>query len=248
MPFTPAHPAIILPILRSRYFSATGLVIGSISPDFEYFFKMSVNSEFSHTIAGLIYFDLPVTLVLALIFHLIVKKNLIKNLPAFFQNRVQDLYQSEFVKYLTEHKLIFLISAVTGAGSHILWDSFTHNNTFFTNIIPLYKTTFIPYDGVRYPLFYALQHISTALGLTVIFVYFLMLKTVTPEHTFHPKVSYWFTLVSITLGIYMLRFTLDPSDYQLGNAIVSSISGLLIALVCCGLINFRNTGTQQARG
>lgn len=248
MPFTAAHPAIILPLLRSRYFSATGLVIGSMSPDFEYFFKMSVNSEFSHTLGGLFYFDLPVTVVLALIFHRIIKKNLIRNLPSFFQSRFQDVYQLDFVKYLNEHKLIFLISALAGAGSHIFWDSFTHNNTFFTNMLPFYKTTFIPYEGVRYPLFYALQHISTAIGLTAISIYFVTLKTATPRHTFHPKVSYWFTLVSVTLGIYMLRFALDPSDYELGNAIVSSISGFIIALVCCGLINFRNTGTQQARG
>jgi Domain of unknown function (DUF4184) len=248
MPFTPAHPAIIIPLLRSRYFSATGLVIGSISPDFEYFFKMSVNSEFSHTIGGLFYFDLPVSLALAFIFHLVIKKNLVRNLPPFFQGRFQDMYQLDFVKYANEHKLILIISVLTGAGSHIFWDSFTHNNTFFTSMIPLYKTTFIPYEGVRYPLFYALQHISTALGLAIIGVYFLTLKTVTPRHTFNPKVVYWFTLIAIAFFIYMLRFAVDPSDYELGNAIVSSISGFLIALVCCGLINFRNTGTQQVSG
>lgn len=248
MPFTAAHPAIILPILRSRYFSATGLVIGSISPDFEYFFKMGVNSEFSHTIGGLFYFDLPVSLVLAFIFHLIIKKNLVRNLPPFFQGRIQDMYQLDFVKYANEHKLILIISALTGAGSHIFWDSFTHNNTFFTSIIPFYKTTFVPYEGVRYPLFYALQHISTVLGLAIITIYFLTLKTGTSNDTFNPKVSYWFILISITFATYMLRFTLNPSDYELGNAIVSGISGLSIALLCCGLINFRNTSTQHVSG
>jgi hypothetical protein len=69
MPFTPAHPAIVLPLIRSRYFSATGLIIGSLSPDFEYFFKMSVDSIYSHSKVGLFYFDLPVTIVLALLFQ-----------------------------------------------------------------------------------------------------------------------------------------------------------------------------------
>ena len=56
MPFTPAHPAIVLPLIRSRYFSATGLIIGSLSPDFEYFFKMSVDSIYSHSKGGIILF------------------------------------------------------------------------------------------------------------------------------------------------------------------------------------------------
>lgn len=248
MPFTAAHPAIILPLLRSRYFSATALVIGSLSPDFEYFFKMGVNSEFSHTLGGLFYFDLPVTLILALIFHLIIKKNLIRNMPPFLQVRLQEMYYLDFVKYLKEHKLIFLVSALTGAGSHIFWDSFTHNNTFFTNILPFYKSTFIPYGGVRYPLFYALQNISTVLGLAIVMIYLLTIKPGTMRRTFNPKLSYWFILMFITLAIYILRFALDPSDYILGNAVVSSISGFLIALVCCGLINFRNTAMQQVKG
>src|SRR5690242_2559034 len=110
MPFTPAHPAIVLPLLRKRWVSATGLVIGSLSPDFEYFFKVSVESQHSHTLAGLFYFDLPVTLLLALLFHEVVKRNLIHNLPTFFQRRLQDLLHLDFRKFLATHWLIFIFS------------------------------------------------------------------------------------------------------------------------------------------
>ncbi|WP_240482010.1 DUF4184 family protein [Flavobacterium psychrophilum] len=39
MPFTFSHPAIILPLryLPRQWFSLTGLIIGSLTPDFEYF-------------------------------------------------------------------------------------------------------------------------------------------------------------------------------------------------------------------
>src|SRR5688572_23246956 len=108
MPFTPAHPAIVLPFIKWRYFSATGLIIGSLSPDFEYFFKMSVNSLYSHSKAGLFFFDLPVTLVLSILFHQLVKANFIGNLPAFLQARFQDALRLDFLSYLRRNWWIFL--------------------------------------------------------------------------------------------------------------------------------------------
>lgn len=245
MPFTPAHPAIILPLIRSRYFSATGLVIGSLSPDFEYFFKMSVSSEYSHTLTGLFYFDLPVTLLLSGLFHVVVKKNFIYNLPLFFQKRFQDTLHFDFLKYLKDHWWIFVTSAFVGAGSHIFWDSFTHNNSFFVRTLPFYEGTYVPYEGVKYPLWYALQQISTVLGLTVVGIYVLAMKPVHTQPMALPKILYWFTLAIIAFVIVWVRFSIYPLDYKLGNTVVSSVSGLLVALVCCGFINFKNTTTQQ---
>jgi hypothetical protein len=56
MPFTFSHPAIILPLayLPKKWYSMTGLVIGSLVPDFEYFLRMSMAGYHSHTIAGLV--------------------------------------------------------------------------------------------------------------------------------------------------------------------------------------------------
>src|SRR5262245_38934596 len=139
MPFTAAHPAIILPLIRSRYFSATALIAGSIAPDFEYFFKMSVSSVYSHTVAGLFYFDLPVVVFISLLFHLVVKKNLISSLPLFFQQKFQPILELDFLDYVKRHPWIFVSSALVGAASHILWDRFTHNNSF-TQSLPFYKT------------------------------------------------------------------------------------------------------------
>jgi hypothetical protein len=241
MPFTPAHPAIILPFIRSRYFSATGLIAGSMSPDFEYFFKMSVSSMHSHTVAGLFYFDLPVTILISLVFHLVVKKNLIYNLPLFLQKKIQALLEIDFIKYLREHAWIFVISALLGAASHILWDSFTHNNSFFVRTLPFYKGTHVPLGGARYPLWYALQHISTAVGLTTIFVYILSMRSYQAHSYSRQKFLYWFTLATIAMVITWVRFLIRPLGHDIGNLIVSIISGLLLALVCCGLIKFKRT-------
>ncbi len=246
MPFTPAHSAIVLPLLKSRLFSATGLIVGSLSPDFEYFLKMQVSGVHGHTIPGLLYFDLPVTVVLSLLFHQVVKKNLIANMPLFFQRRFQDVLELDFIKYLKDRWFVFVISALMGAASHIFWDGFTHNNTYFVRTLPFYEGTFIPFDGVRYPLFYALQHISTVVGLAAVGVYVIAKRKSDSTPVRDPKFSYWIILFLMTLLILWIRFYIHPEDLDLGNFIVSVISGLLLASVCCGFINFKNSIQEKA--
>jgi hypothetical protein len=76
MPFTFSHPAILIPlrVLPKNLFSITGLVIGSLIPDFEYFLRLKLKSDHSHTLSGIFWFDLPVSLFFCFIFHLIVRK------------------------------------------------------------------------------------------------------------------------------------------------------------------------------
>lgn len=245
MPFTPAHPAIVLPFLRSRYVSATALIAGSMAPDFEYFFKMSVSSVYSHTVAGLLYFDLPVTVFISVLFHQVVKRNLITNLPLFFQQKFQAVLDLDFLDYLRKHPWIFVSSAIIGAGSHILWDSFTHNNTFFTQTLPFYKSVHVPFEGVRYPLFYALQQISTGVGSVVVCVYILALKRSRVDTQSTQKILYWLTLITIAAVVTWTRFKIHPLGTDIGNLIVSIISGLLLASVCCGFINFKQTNIAE---
>ena len=72
MPFTFSHPAIVLPLLnrnKSRIlFSSTGLVIGSIIPDFESFIRFDQHKQYSHTWLGIFWFDLPLAILFSFIF------------------------------------------------------------------------------------------------------------------------------------------------------------------------------------
>lgn len=246
MPFTPAHPAIILPLIRSKYFSATGLIIGSMSPDFEYFFKMSVSGIHSHTKAGIFYFDLPATIFLAFIFHQVVKTNFIGNLPLYFQKRFQDTLQINFIEYLKRNWGIFIVSAIVGAAAHIFWDAFTHNNRFFVRqFAEIYKSTSVPFQGANYPLFYVLQQVSTVVGLAIVMVFAMMKKPMETQRLLKPKITYWLLVLAIAIVIVRVRFFIRPSDYDLGNFVVSSITGLMIGVICCGFMNFRNNFHYQ---
>lgn len=238
MPFTPAHPAIILPLLRVRRLSATGLIVGTVTPDFEYFFKLSVNSRVSHTWWGVLYFDIPVVLLLSIVFHVIVKQQFITNLPAFLQKRFHDTLMFDFIGYLKTNFLFFLISAAIGSASHIFWDSFTHENGFFVNAIPFYKDVVVPYDGARYPLFYALQHFSTAIGLLLVSMYIMLKKPQSLVQTTSMSVLYWPFIVFMAMLVVAIRFMIHSADYNIGNLVVSCISGICLAMIMAGFVNF----------
>src|SRR5580765_7324040 len=89
MPFTFSHPALVLPLIKARLkLSATGLIIGSMIPDFEYFIRMTDISKYSHTLTGIFWFDIPLALFVCFIYHLVVRNSLFDNLPSFLKERV----------------------------------------------------------------------------------------------------------------------------------------------------------------
>lgn len=231
MPFTPAHPAIILPLLGKRSFSATGLIAGSIAPDFEYFFRMRIRATQSHTLAGLFYFDLPVALLIALVFHTIVKKKLIANLPAFLQRRMTALRDVDFFAILKRHPLRVVGSCMAGASSHLLWDSFTHSKGYFVRRIHYLYDGDVYFLGGRYPAYYALQHISTVIGLASVLFYVLAMKADPAAIVQMPRFRYWALAVAVVAAILCLRFVLGGSAPTEGDIVVS-----LVSAVCCALI------------
>jgi hypothetical protein len=236
MPFTPSHAAIVLPLLKHKNLSATALIIGSMAPDFAYFFTMSTEGKYSHSLLSILYFNIPVTFFLAWLFHEVAKKNLIGSLPAFIRERFWDTYSFAFIPYIRAHFISFALSAALGTVSHIFWDSFTHAEGYFAQVLPFYKDVVVPYKGVRYPLFYALQYISSIVGLIFIVLYILSTERrpfVLPQST----VLYWFTLVAIAGIVVAVRFTLyaKTNDSE-GTRIIGCISGLCLGCVFSGLL------------
>jgi hypothetical protein len=238
MPFTPAHPAIVLPFINRKFFSATGLIAGSISPDFEYFFKAQTSGVHGHTIAGLFYFDLPVCLLIAFGFHFLVKESFISNLPVFFQKRFHEVQIFDFKTYFKTQYYFFILSAMVGAGSHILWDSFTHNGTYCVKNLSFYEGSYIPFQGAKYPLWYALQHISTFTGLTIVILYIIFLPVNKLAVVTTPRVAYWLALTLLGALFFYLRFTLFHESMRIGNIVVTSISSILLSICIVGFIPF----------
>ena len=64
MPVTPAHAALALPLSRvAPALPLAPLVIGTLSPDFEYLLRLAPTGRFAHSLLGLVVFCVPVSLL-----------------------------------------------------------------------------------------------------------------------------------------------------------------------------------------
>lgn len=240
MPFTFSHPAIILPFSKVKHLSLSmsALVIGSLTPDFEYFVKMKLSGRYSHSLEGMFVIDFPMAIGIALIFHLIVKKPLIDNLPAYFNTRLQPLRDFDFVGYITTHLIGFCICLLIGIGSHLLWDSFTHANSYFVDNITFLSTP-ITIDGLpQVPLFRYLQHISTAVGAIFIFWFFHHLPVSSNAST--PGLKFWIILFSVAAISFAIRSYFSFEYF--GDLVTTIISSGLIGLITASIFTRLSNG------
>jgi hypothetical protein len=242
MPFTPVHSLLALPFIRLKpeRLSATALIIGSMAPDFEYFLAMHGNKHHGHTWAGSLYFDVPITILAAFAFHLIVKKNLIRNLPAFFQQRLQTLLNFDFWKYFKKNYIVFIVSAWAGTWSHFFLDSFTHETGFFVRHLH-YSEKFIQIQGNTVPLYYLLQMTFSLVGLVALVVYFILLKP-TPSlvRNYTTDKKYWISAALVAVCILSIHYGIVRIDFEPYNFIIPTIAAFVGALIICGFLKFNN--------
>lgn len=236
MPFTFSHPAIVLPLtyLPKRWFSVTGLVIGSLTPDFEYFIRMRIQSDYSHTLGGLFWFDLPLGILVAFIFHNIVRNKLFPNLPLLLKSRLMRFKGFDWNAYFQQNWFVVIISVLIGAASHILWDSFTHDHGYFVETIPALQDS-SEILGKEIPVLKILQHTSTFLGALVIIFAIAKLPT---DRSVSSSISlkYWSAVFAITVVVIAARL-LSGLHYKLfGHMLVTAISALMIALIITSLL------------
>ena len=236
MPFTFSHPAIVLPltVLPKRWISSTGLIVGSMTPDFEYFLRMRIKSDFSHTLDGLFWFDLPLGLALTFIFHNIVRNSLLDNLPHFLKIRFSTFTTFNWNMHVRVHWYVVLFSLFLGSASHVLWDGFTHLSGYFFDSMPV-LTGSVDLLGQSIPGYKVLQHVSTVIGALVIalYVYWIPIDSLKKNSI---NMKYWTVFAILTLIVLLVRFIggIELADY--GNVIVSGISACLLSLILTPIV------------
>lgn len=230
MPFTLSHPAIVLPLLSKRLrLSASGLIIGSMVPDFEYFIRMKDQSRYSHTLSGLFWFDLPLGLFLCFVYHLIVRNSLFDNLPLFLKQRVIVYKNFHWTRYFTMNWILVCGCILIGSASHILWDAFTHDTLFFVQKDPELSTVMklgtINLAGYRF-----LQLASSVVGLVAVIIAIISLKK-RPCDNRTIDYRYWLVVSLIILSVMFIKFVNGMSFESHRRVIVSAISSAIIALI-----------------
>ena len=236
MPFTISHPAIILPLalLPKKWMSLTGLVLGSMAPDFEYFIRMKLQSDYSHSIGGVFYFDLPLTLILVFLFHNIVRNSLINNLPLILKKRFFSFTDFNWNAYFRNNFIVVVLSIIIGSVSHLFWDSFTLFGGYFVEHIPSLKNT-IEIQNFHIPILKILQHGSTLLGVLIIGFVICKLNLVKIVESNSNK-YYWILISLMTIVILAIRMFSGLGINEYGNIIVTLISALMISFILTPLI------------
>ena len=232
MPFTFAHPAVILPIVYRWPVNSlvTGLVIGSLAPDFEYFVSLRLTSLGAHSIPGIFYFCLPVCTLMGVLWYFVVSWPLLQNSPVFIRSRFCRNLGAESLSF--KFLLLYLVGAILGSFSHILWDSFTHGSGYLVQHWPLLRAVWF-----RVPVYKILQHASTLLGL--IGIIFCIYRMPRQETAGQFSWSFWLTfagLLLLTFSVITLAFPIGFSFNALGNIIVRLISASFLALIAVSLI------------
>lgn len=165
MPFTFSHPAAVVPFIkRSEKLSVSAMVIGSIVPDLEFYFKLRLDENIGHKAAGIFLFDFPVALLCFFLFQSLIKTILFQFSPVFIQRRISSaaLFNKDWKK--TSRIWVLLISIAIGLASHLILDSLTHYDGELVIRIALLSST-IHLGITSMPLYHVLQLGFSLLGL-----------------------------------------------------------------------------------
>lgn len=228
MPFTFAHPALVLPLMRlpKRFVSVTALIAGAIAPDFEYFIRMNCESHFSHSWLGGLLFSFPMAFILAFAFHYLLRDVLIDNLPPYFKSRFQRFSGMHFGDYFKSHILVFAASAAIGVASHILLDSLTHEGRFLAELLPFMSYRFSAF-GISVPLYKFAQYFFSLAGLVAIFYAIRSLPTsrINANYSYH---RFWVFSAAMGVAVLALKALFAPNYIGYADEVVTLMSGGII--------------------
>ena len=236
MPFTFSHPAIVLPAryLPEKWVSMTGLIVGSATPDFEYFLRMRVYSEYSHTWAGMFWFDLPLAFILTFVYHYIVRDSLICNAPGFIKKRLSGYMDINWWNYFKQNFFIVFICILVGIASHLLWDGFTHPHGMFVKMIPVLKESTYMF-GFQVKYYRILQNLSSLVGGIVV-IYFIMLFPKADEYAkSRNPVFYWFIVIGTGIVAANIRMLMGVPYTDYYTIAISFLSGVIAGTIIAPL-------------
>ena len=132
-----AHQAAVLPFkLRWPRLSGTGLVLGSMAPDFGYFLLGAGATRDWHRPHGVLLYCLPVAFTLYLLVTRWLIAPVARHLPASGEFRLERLAFLEAQPRTAAHLAVVAACIVAGGGTHLAWDLFTHDGTWMGERIP----------------------------------------------------------------------------------------------------------------
>lgn len=173
MPFTLSHAAAVLPVVRRNGTArgplfASALVAGSFAPDMTYYADTAIPGamefgEVTHAVWGVFTVDVLITAAVVALW-LLLREPLVALLPGAWQGRVHTFVRGERQgPWRVRDGAWFVVSAVIGAGTHVVWDAFTHHDRWGTRLVPVLSE-----NVGGFAVFQCVQYGSSAVALTVL--------------------------------------------------------------------------------
>lgn len=252
MPLTYAHPAAVIPLQKvfgKKFSVLSALVIGSIAPDLPYFIPWLPGRDASHRMFGLFSFCLPAGLLCYFLYHTVFKVPLLHLLPQSFMLRLTPA-QCKLPPFSVAHLLTVILALLLGALTHLVWDSFTHEDAPMVKALPLLSYHLFSVGAYQVYGYKVLQHGSTVLGLSLM-AYWLLCwyrqalvypaQYVSLSNRTKLAVTAIILASSVITGLWSgLEAVMSSSDTVplkvfLGNAVISGTSTCFAGLIlfCC---------------
>jgi membrane-bound metal-dependent hydrolase YbcI (DUF457 family) len=235
MPFTVSHAAAVLPLHRLTKLPLTALMVGSMAPDFGYIFSYEVSRPLTHSFVGLFVFALPVGLLVWLFYVAFLEKATITLLSDRWHTRFAHT-DAITPSLIARASIAILIGAVT----HLLWDSFTHHETFVTDAFPALLG---PTPGISWlPIYHLLHGLSSVVGIVILVRWARHLHRLPAKSLIRPykireraRIGALWLLLAVTLGAGLADWLPQAHaryDTQIFFVAAGSMSGFFVAWCC----------------
>ena len=246
MPFTPTHILAVLPLWPARqWLPFSALAIGTMMPDVALLFPL-VDYAQTHSPIGLFTVCLPLGVVGFLVFEMVMRGPLIALLPSWAQSRLRSSPQVPKDARLHVCLNYFAgvsLAVVIGAYTHQVWDAFTHQGRWGTQLFPSLNSEF-HFWGHPIPGYKLLQYGSTIVGLPLLAILTLAALNRLIPHDIETsaisgrlKVLAGLMLVVMPLVLCTYSLFTEPTIRQaLGMAARQSARTLLLASVTYSIV------------
>lgn len=243
MPFTLAHPAAIIPLLPRRLrplIHPSSLILGTMAPDFMYFIQLKPASNLGHMPFGFFLINLPLIILLYALIKYAMAPPILALLPGQLSQSLQWLLAPSLP--LINHRkprlgqrwppfMTFIVSALVGMQTHVIWDSFTHQ----TGSMVL-RFSLLQQEIWHIPVFKWLQHGSSLLGFSLMLMFFLpsMGRGLEFKMGLGHRKFFWMTCVAsliifvVLLLVFNVVYGVMP---KVGTWVISGVDALFLGLL-----------------
>jgi hypothetical protein len=253
MPFTLSHPLFAAPLKKGLpSLSLTGLILGSMAPDLEYFIAMQPFRSIGHSLSGFFLVALPICIALAFAYHRIIKPAL----PAMLPNA---LGVNQFAAYLnrpwrmatTAERLFFLLSLFIGFYSHVFLDHFTHSSGYFVLRLPFLQNMIFG-DHVYHILQLSLSVLGALLpGLYFMHSYLNWYKKWERNKSYNNSRGFyllWGLLIFITLALFLGKLLFSGNLFSISIWVVAPITSAFVGLYVTAMLQMAVQSRQKGLG